>query len=34
MFQRAEDLVVAVVAGPGKHSAVIPTSGVTVPVTR
>jgi hypothetical protein len=34
MFQRAEDLVVAVIGGPGKHSAVIPTFGVTVPVTR
>jgi hypothetical protein len=34
MVQRAEDLLVAVIGGPGKHSAVIPTFGVTVPVTR
>jgi hypothetical protein len=34
MFQRSEDLVVVVIGGPGKHSAVLPTFGVTVPVTR
>jgi hypothetical protein len=34
MVQRAEDLLVAVIGGPGKHSAVMPTFGVTVPVTR
>ncbi len=34
MVQRAEDILVVVIGGPGKHSAVIPTFGVTVPVTR
>mgnify|MGYP000207784081 CR=1 FL=1 len=34
MVQRAEDLLVVVIGGPGKHSAVIPTFGVTVPITR
>jgi hypothetical protein len=34
IFQRAEDLLVAVIGGPGKHSAVVPTFGATQPVTR
>jgi hypothetical protein len=34
MVQRAEDMLVVVIGGPGKHSAVIPTFGVTVPITR
>ena len=34
MFQRAEDLLVVVIGGPGKHSAAVPTFGVTVPITR
>jgi hypothetical protein len=34
MVQRAEDILVVVIGGPGKHSAVIPTFGVTVPITR
>ena len=34
VVQRAEDIVVIVTGGPGKHSAVMPTFGVTVPVTR
>jgi hypothetical protein len=34
VFKRAEDLLIAVVGGPGKHSAVIPTFGATRAVTR
>ena len=34
MVQSADDLLVVVIGGPGKHSAVIPTFGVTVPITR
>lgn len=34
MFQRPEDLLVVVIGGAGKHSAVVPTFGVTVPVTK
>lgn len=34
MVQRAEDILVAVIGGSGRHSAVIPSFGVTVPVTR
>jgi hypothetical protein len=33
IFKRPEDLLIAVVGGPGKHSAVFPTFGATVPVT-
>ncbi len=34
IFQRPEDLLVAVIGGPGKHSAIVPTFGATQPVTR
>ncbi len=34
MVQSADDILVVVIGGPGKHSAVIPTFGVTVPITR
>ena len=34
MFKRPEDLLIAVVGGPGKHSAVVPTFGATRAVTR
>lgn len=34
MVQRPEDILVVVIGGPGKHSAVIPSFGVTVPITR
>lgn len=32
--QRAEDLLIAVIGGAGKHSAFVPTFGATLPVTR
>jgi hypothetical protein len=32
--QRAEDLIIAVIGGAGKHSAYIPTFGATKAVTR
>lgn len=32
--QRPEDLLIAVIGGAGKHSAVVPTFGATLPVTR
>jgi hypothetical protein len=32
--QRAEDLIVVVIGGAGKHSAFVPTFGATRPVTR
>lgn len=34
VFKRPEDLLIAVVGGPGKHSAVIPTFGATRAMTR
>lgn len=34
VFKRAEDLLIAVIGGPGKHSAVVPTFGATRAVTR
>jgi hypothetical protein len=34
IFQRPEDLLIAVIGGPGKHSAVVPTFGTTQAVTR
>ncbi len=34
MVQRAEDIMLAVIGGAGKHSAIIPTFGATQPVTR
>jgi hypothetical protein len=34
MVQRAEDLIIAVIGGAGKHSAYIPTFGATKAVTR
>ena len=34
MVQRPEDLLIAVIGGAGKHSAVIRTFGATKPVTR
>jgi len=34
MVQRAEDLLIAVIGGPGKHSAIVPTFGATQAVTR
>ncbi|HEV2008570.1 MAG TPA: hypothetical protein VGQ88_07585 [Burkholderiales bacterium] len=34
VFKRPEDLVVAVIGGPGKHSAVVPTFGVNKAITR
>lgn len=32
--QRPEDLLIAVIGGAGKHSAIVPTFGATLPVTR
>jgi hypothetical protein len=32
--QRAEDIIIAVIGGAGKHSAYIPTFGATKSVTR
>ena len=32
--QKAEDLLIAVIGGAGKHSAFVPTFGATLPVTR
>ncbi len=32
--QRAEDILIAVIGGAGKHSAYVPTFGATLPVTR
>jgi hypothetical protein len=34
MVQKPEDILIAVIGGPGKHSAVIQTFGATRPVTR
>jgi len=34
IFKRPEDLLIAVVGGPGKHSVVIPTFGATQAITR
>ena len=34
IFKRPEDLLIAVVGGPGKHSLVIPTFGATQSITR
>jgi hypothetical protein len=34
MVQRPEDLLIAVIGGAGKHSAVVHTFGATKPVTR
>lgn len=34
MVQRAENILIAVIGGPGKHSAIVPTFGATAPVTR
>ncbi|MGH8641622.1 MAG: hypothetical protein ACRET6_07915, partial [Burkholderiales bacterium] len=34
MVQRPEDILIAVIGGAGKHSAVINTFGATKPVTR
>jgi hypothetical protein len=34
VFKRPEDLLIAVIGGPGKHSAVIPTFGATRAVTK
>jgi hypothetical protein len=34
IVQRSEDLLIAVVGGAGRHSAVVPTFGATQPVTR
>jgi len=34
IFKRPEDLLIAVVGGPGKHSIVIPTFGATQAITR
>jgi hypothetical protein len=34
MVQRPEDILIAVIGGAGKHSAVIHTFGATKPVTR
>ncbi|MDB5904076.1 MAG: hypothetical protein JWM26_2954, partial [Betaproteobacteria bacterium] len=34
IVQRAEDIIIAVVGGAGKHSAFIPTFGATKSVTR
>jgi hypothetical protein len=34
VFKRPQDLLIAVVGGPGKHSAVFPTFGATQPITR
>jgi hypothetical protein len=34
MVQRAEDIIIAVIGGAGKHSAYIPTFGATKAVTR
>ena len=34
MVQRAEDIIIAVIGGAGKHSAILPTFGATKAVTR
>lgn len=34
MVQRAEDIIIAVIGGAGKHSAIVPTFGATKAVTR
>lgn len=33
IFKRPEDLLIAVIGGPGKHSVVLPTFGATQPIT-
>ena len=34
MVQRAEDIIIAVIGGAGRHSAYVPTFGATKAVTR